>query len=214
MILPTFVIIPILILVYTGPYIFIYGRTMTWTFPKIDMQDTKAFDNLESSVGQTAKLTKIEDTGGAREANYSLTAGLLHRKFLDWVGFPLVLDINDFRFKALGIYNNKIIFECNHLESAFPKPTGNEPWYIYQPLVDRNDNTTLNVSCYGDASVVDQTSLPASITMNWFMSAHLVGDRNEKDRNWTSSQPIEIIDARPSISPAAEKGRSDAERVI
>ena len=197
--LPTFILLPILILVYVGPYAFIYGRTMTWTFPKIDVQDVGAFGSIEPSVGQTAKLIKVENVGGVHEASYSLTAGLLHRKFIDWVGFPLVLEVNDFQFKALGIYNNKVIFECKHHETAFPKPTGNEPWNIYQPLVNKNDNTTLATSCYGDASVIDGTNLPIPVTMNWTMSATLVGDRNEKERNWTSIQPIEITDARSGI---------------
>jgi hypothetical protein len=43
-------IIVILILAYVGPYAFVYGRTATWTFPRIDERDFKAIDGIESSV--------------------------------------------------------------------------------------------------------------------------------------------------------------------
>jgi hypothetical protein len=48
----------------------------------------------------------------------------MDRKFLDWVGFPLVLEVNDFNFTAAGISHGKIILECSHLELRFPNPRG------------------------------------------------------------------------------------------
>jgi hypothetical protein len=186
------IIIPLLILLYIGPFIFVYARTATWTFPRIDERDAGAFDKVEPSVSQVAKLEKIENVGEAQEASYSLEAGVLHRKFLDWIGFPLVLEVNDFNFKASGIYQGQIIFHCRGFETAFPKPTGSEPWYIYQPLVDKNDNTTLNVSCHSDAGSIDPASFAAPITLDWSMSANLVGDRNEREVSWSNSQSVQI----------------------
>jgi hypothetical protein len=138
----------------------------------------------------------VEEVDGATEANYSLNTGILHRKFLDWIGFPLVVDVSNYNFKASGIYQNKIIFECRQFEAELPKPTGTEPWYIYQRLVDENDNTYLNVSCYGDASLIQNTTLPIKLSLNWSMSANLIGDRNEEIRSWSNSQSVEIVDAR------------------
>jgi hypothetical protein len=189
-------IIVILILIYIGPFVFVFARTETWTFPRIDERDAGAFDKVEPSVSQVVNLEKIQSVSGGQEANYSLSAGVLHRKFLDWIGFPLVLEVNDFNFKASGIYQGKILFECQHFETAFPRPTGSEPWYIYQPLVDRNDNTTLKVSCYGDATAIDPASLAGPITLDWSMSANFVGDRNERERSWNNSESVEIRDVR------------------
>src|SRR5262245_39027302 len=128
----TALIIAILVLVYVGPYAFVFGRTATWTFPRIDERDFKAMEGVHSSVSSDANFTNISKVGNVQEAAYSLKAGVLNRKFLDWVGFPLVLEVNNFTFKGTGIYQNKIVFQCNHFETAFPKPTGKEPWYIYQ----------------------------------------------------------------------------------
>ena len=196
--LPPALIIILLILMYMGPYAFVYGRTATWTFPRIDQRDFDAFEGLEPSVSQVAHLTNIQSVGGgAQEATYLLKVGVLDRKFLDWIGFPLVLEVNDFNFTGAGISQGKIVFECNHFETAFPKPTGSEPWYIYQPLVDKYDNHTLDVSCRGDASAIDataQTMMP--IMLNWSINATLVGDRNDKVRSWTNSQITEIRDVR------------------
>jgi hypothetical protein len=189
-------IVVILILIYIGPFIFVFARTETWTFPRIDERDAGAFDKVEPSVSQVVNLEKIQSVGGGQEANYSLSAGVLHRKFLDWIGFPLVLEVNDFNFKASGIYQGRILFECQHFETAFPRPTGSEPWYIYQPLVERNDNTTLKVSCYGDATAIDSASLTGPITVDWTMSANFVGDRNERERSWSNSESVEIRDVR------------------
>jgi hypothetical protein len=189
-------IVVALILLYIGPFAFVFARTETWTFPRIDERDAGAFDKVEPSVSKVVNLEKIESVSGGQEANYSLSAGVLHRKFLDWIGFPLVLEVNDFNFKASGISQGKIIFECQHFETAFPRPTGSEPWYIYQPLVDRNDNTTLKVSCYGDATAIDSPTLAAPITLDWSMSANLVGDKNERERSWNNSESVEIRDVR------------------
>jgi hypothetical protein len=191
-------IVVILILIYVGPFIFVYARTATWTFPRIDERDAGAFDTVEPSVSQVVNLEKIENVGEAQEVSYSLESGVLHRKFLDWIGFPLVLEVNDFNFKATGIYQGEIIFHCRHFETAFPRPTGTEPWYIYQPLVDRNDNTTVNVSCHSDVGSINPASFTAPITLDWSMSANFVGDRNERELSWSDSQSIEIRDVRSS----------------
>jgi hypothetical protein len=191
-------IVVIFILIYSGPFIFVFARTATWTFPRIDERDAGAFDKVEPSVSQVVNLEKIENVGEAQEVSYSLESGVLHRKFLDWIGFPLVLEVNDFNFKATGIYQGDIIFHCRHFETAFPRPTGTEPWYIYQPLVDRNDNTTVNVSCHSDVGSINPASLTAPITLDWSMSANFVGDRNERELSWSDSQSIEIRDVRSS----------------
>jgi len=191
-------IVVILILIYVGPFIFVYARTATWTFPRIDERDAGAFDTVEPSVSQVVNLEKIENVGEAQEVSYSLESGVLHRKFLDWIGFPLVLEVNDFNFKATGIYQGNIIFHCRHFETAFPRPTGTEPWYIYQPLVDRNDNTTVNVSCHSDVGSINPASFTTPITLDWSMSANFVGDRNERELSWSDSQSIEIRDVRSS----------------
>jgi hypothetical protein len=191
-------IVVILILIYVGPFVFVYARTATWTFPRIDERDAGAFDTVEPSVSQVVNLEKIENVGEAQEVSYSLESGVLHRKFLDWIGFPLVLEVNDFNFKATGIYQGEIIFHCRHFETAFPRPTGTEPWYIYQPLVDRNDNTTVNVSCHSDVGSINPASFTAPITLDWSMSANFVGDRNERELSWSDSQSIEIRDVRSS----------------
>ncbi len=62
------VIIILLILMYIGPYAFVYGRTATWTFPRIDERDFDAFDGVEASVSRVANLTSIKSVGGAQEA--------------------------------------------------------------------------------------------------------------------------------------------------
>jgi hypothetical protein len=191
-------IVVILILIYVGPFVFVYARTATWTFPRIDERDAGAFDTVEPSVSQVVNLEKIENVGEAQEVSYSLESGVLHRKFLDWIGFPLVLEVNDFNFKATGIYQGEIIFHCRHFETAFPRPTGTEPWYIYQPLVDRNDNTTVNVSCHSDVGSINPASFTGPITLDWSMSANFVGDRNERELSWSDSQSIEIRDVRSS----------------
>jgi hypothetical protein len=220
-----YLIILILVLVYLGPYIFVYARTATWTFPRIDERDIKAFDEIQPYINPTVNLTKVYSIDGASEANYSLNTGLFNRKFLDWIGFPLVLEVKNFTLKASGIYQGKVIFQCNYMEADFPKPTGREPWYIYQPLVDKYDNTTRNVPCYGDASLIEKntttplslnstmseqnTTTPLSLNstmseqntttpllLNWTMSGKLIGDKNDRIRTWTNSQSLEIDDVR------------------
>ena len=191
------VIIVLLILMYIGPYAFVYGRTATWTFRRIDERDFDAFDGVEPSVSRVANFTSLKSVEGAQEATYLVKVGVLDRKFLDWIGFPLVLEVNDFNFTASGISQGKIILECSHFETAFPKPTGSEPWYIYQPLVDKYDDYTLDVSCRGDASAIDSTTQTMTpITLNWSINTTLVGDRNDKVRSWTNSQSTEIRDVR------------------
>lgn len=192
----TALIIAILVLAYIGPYAFVFGRTATWTFPRIDERDSKAIEGIEPLVSPEVSLTNVENASGAQEASYLVKAGVLHRKFLDWIGFPLVLEVNDFNFKGVGIYQNKIAFECSHFETAFPKPTGSEPWYIYQPLVDKNDNTSLSVSCYGDASLINAQNLSAPVIFTWSASANIVGDRNEEVRSWNGSEAVQIRDLR------------------
>jgi hypothetical protein len=80
--------------------------------------------------------------------------------------------------------------------TAFPKPTGVEPWYIYQPLVDKYDNYTLDVSCRGDASAIDTLTQTMPVMLSWSINATLVGDRNDKVRSWNNSQSMEIGDVR------------------
>ena len=188
-------IIVILILWYIRTLCFCIRENCHMDFSKIDERDFKAIEGIESSVSSDVNLTRVNSVEGAEEATYLVKAGLLHRKFLDWIGFPLVLEVNNFTFKGTGIYQNNIVFECNHFETAFPKPTGSEPWYLYQPLVDKNDNTNLNISCNGDASVINNTN-PASVNFVWSMSANLVGDRNEELRSWNGSQPVQVKDFR------------------
>jgi hypothetical protein len=185
----------ILILVYLGPYIFVYGRTATWTFPKIDDRDNKAFNEIEPHVNPVVNLTKVYAVADGNEANYSLNTGLDNRKFLDWIGFPLVLDVSNYTLKASGVYQGKVIFHCDHLQADFPKPGPSQPWYIYQSLVDKYDNTTTNVPCYGDASLI-KDSIPKAVLLNWTMSGKLIGDRNDKIRTWTDNKIVEIADVR------------------
>ena len=186
-----------LALTYVGPYAFVFARSATWTFPRIDARDTSAFDGVEVFADQVAELERTEDVSGAQRATYSITVNLMHRKFLDWIGFPLVLEVDDFTFSATGVYQGRVVMACHYFDKAFDKPTGVEPWYIYQPLVDKNDNSTVEVGCTGDASAINPASLPVSISLNWSAEATLVGDRNEKHRSWTSSQTVEVRDARP-----------------
>jgi hypothetical protein len=181
--------------VYIGPYIFVYGRTATWTFPRIDERDNKAFDEIEPHVNPVANLTKVYAVADGSEANYSLNTGLDNRKFLDWIGFPLVLDVSNYTLKAAGVYQGKVIFHCDHLDADFPKPGPSQPWYIYQSLVDKYDNTTMNVPCYGDASLI-KDSIPKALLLNWTMSGRLIGDRNDQIRTWTDQQIVEIADVR------------------
>jgi hypothetical protein len=142
-----------------------------------------------------ANLTKVYAVADGSEANYSLNAGILNRKFLDWIGFPLVLDVSNYTLKASGVYQGKVIFHCNHMEADFPKPGPSQPWYIYQSLVDKYDNTTLNVPCYGDSSLI-KDNIPTALLVNWTMSGKLIGDRNDRSRTWTDSQIVEIADVR------------------
>jgi len=182
---------------YVGPYAFVYSRTATWTFPRIDQQDFDAFKGVERSMGRTPTLTNVQSVSGGQEATYLVNVGVVNRKFLDWIGFPLVLEVNNFNYTASGISQGKIILECSHFEPAFPKPTGSEPWYIYQPLVDKYDNYTLDIPCKGDASAIDlATTQTIPITLNWSINATLVGDRNDHVRSWTDSQSTEIRDVR------------------
>ena len=185
----------ILILVYVGPYIFVFSRTATWTFPRIDERDNKAFDEIEPHMSPVANLTKVYAVADGSEANYSLNTGLDNRKFLDWIGFPLVLDISNYTLKATGVYQGKVIFHCNFLEADFPKPGPSQPWYLYQALVDKYDNTTMNVPCYGDASLI-KDSIPKALLLNWTMSGRLIGDRNDQIRTWTDNKIVEIADVR------------------
>ena len=185
----------ILILVYLGPYIFVYGRTATWTFPRIDERDNKAFDEIEPHITPVVNLTKVYAVADGSEANYSLNTGLDNRKFLDWIGFPLVLDVSNYTLKASGVYQGKVIFHCDHLEADFPKPAPSQPWYIYQSLVDKYDNTTMNVPCYGDASLI-KDNIPKAVLLNWTMSGKLIGDRNDRIRTWTDNRIVEIADVR------------------
>jgi hypothetical protein len=188
-------LLAILILAYIGPYIFVYGRTATWTFPRIDDRDIKAFDEIEPHVNTVANLTKVYAVADGSEANYSLNTGLDNRKFLDWIGFPLVLDVSNYTLKAAGVYQGKVIFHCDHLEADFPKPAPSQPWYIYQSLVDKYDNTTMNVPCYGDASLIKE-NIPKALLLNWTMSGRLIGDRNDQIRTWTDHRIVEIADVR------------------
>jgi hypothetical protein len=181
---------------YVGPYAFVYARSATWTFPRIDERDVDAFENVDVFVDGAAQLMKVEDVSGAQRATYSVSVNLFHRKFLDWMGFPLVLEVNDFAFSATGVYLGSVVMRCDRFVKAFDKPTGSEPWYIYQPLVDRNDNSTVEAACTGDAASLNLASLPQSITLNWSVETTLVGDRNEQDRSWTLSQQVEVRDAR------------------
>jgi len=103
------------------------------------------------------------------------------------------LEVNNFTFKGSAIYQNKIVFQCNHFETAFPKPTGKEPWFIYQPLVDKNDNTTIDIACSGDAATISPANV-ANVNFIWSMSANLVGDRNEQLRSWNGSQLLQVKD--------------------
>ena len=188
-------LLAVLILVYLGPYIFVYGRTATWTFPRIDDHDNKAFNEIEPHISPVVNLTKVYAVADGSEANYSLNTGLDNRKFLDWIGFPLVLDVSNYTLKASGVYQGKVIFHCDHLEADFPKPGPSQPWYIYQSLVDKYDNTTLNVPCYGDASLI-KDNIPKALLLNWTMSGKLIGDRNDRIRTWTDNRIVEIADVR------------------
>lgn len=185
----------ILILVYLGPYIFVYGRTATWTFPRIDERDNKAFNEIEPHISPVVNLTKVYAVADGSGANYSLNTGLDNRKFLDWIGFPLVLDVSNYTLKASGVYQGKVIFNCNFLEADFPKPGPSQPWYIYQALVDKYDNTTMNVPCYGDASLI-KDGIPKAALLNWTMAGKLIGDRNDKIRTWTDNKIVDIADVR------------------
>lgn len=189
------IVILIFIFVYLGPYIFVYARTDTWTFPRIDERDIKAIDEADSYVNPVVNLTKVYKVHDGSVANYSLDTGILNRKFLDWIGFPLVMEVKNFSLKASGTYLGKVIFTCNYMEADFPKPTGTEPWYIYQPLVDKYDNTTRNVPCYGDASLIEKNT-PTSLLLNWTMSGKLIGDKNDRIRTWTDFGVVKIADVR------------------
>jgi hypothetical protein len=164
-----YLIILLLILLYLGPYLFVYARTATWTFPRIDERDIKAFDEIQPYINPTANLTKVYSIDGASEANYSLNTGLFNRKFLDWIGFPLVLEVKNFTLKASGISQGKVIFHCNYMEADFPKPGPSQPWYIYQTLVDKYDNSTRNIPCYGDASLIENNAT-TPLSLNSTMS--------------------------------------------
>jgi hypothetical protein len=59
MLLPLAAIVAILILIYVGPFVYVYARTATWTFPTIDVRDAGAFDKVEPSVSQVVNLEKI-----------------------------------------------------------------------------------------------------------------------------------------------------------
>ena len=60
------VIIILLILMYIGPYAFVYARTATWTLPRIDQRDFDAIDGVEPSVSPVANLTNIQSVVGAQ----------------------------------------------------------------------------------------------------------------------------------------------------
>jgi hypothetical protein len=162
------------------------------TIPKVDKQDFNAIHGVQMSVSKIAKLTKIENVGGAQEASYLVKVGVLHRKHLDWIGFPLVLEVNDFNFRAAGIYQNKVILICDDFETALPTPTGSEPWSIYLPLTDKYDNYYFDVSCSGDAAAIDRLLQPIPISLNWSISATVIADRNLQALSWNSSQDAKI----------------------
>ncbi len=71
---------------YVEPYAFVYARTATWTFPRIDERDFEAFEGLEPTVSPVANLTNIQSISGAQEAIYLLKVGGLGQKVsgLDW----------------------------------------------------------------------------------------------------------------------------------
>jgi len=122
--IPPPVIIILLILLYIGPYAFVYGRTATWTFPRIDERDFDAFEGVEPSVSRVANLTSVRSVEGAQEATYLLKVGILDRKFLDWIGFPLVLEVNDSILQEQEFPKDKLFLSAAISKLHFPDQQG------------------------------------------------------------------------------------------
>jgi hypothetical protein len=51
----------------------------TWTFPRIDERDIKAFNEIEPHIKPVVNLTKVYAAADGSEANYSLNTGLFNR---------------------------------------------------------------------------------------------------------------------------------------
>jgi hypothetical protein len=187
-----YIVLLALLITYAGPYLFVYGRTATWTFPRVDAQDIRAIDALEAYIDRNVTVLGIGPRGtGSQtwsEAVYSLRVGLEGRVFNDWIDFPTLLAVSDLRFQGTGIRNGEILFQCDLFEVELFQPTGFEPWPLYQQLLAENDNSSLTATCSGVGSpTVEPAMFPLSISFDWTMSALIRGDRNERLREWAGT---------------------------
>jgi hypothetical protein len=77
--------------------IYLHWQNGYLDIPRIDERDNKAFNEL-NLIGLWLTPQKYAVADGS-EINYSLNTGLHNRKFLDWIGFPLVLDVSNYTSK-------------------------------------------------------------------------------------------------------------------
>jgi hypothetical protein len=194
-------IVVLLIVAYTGPYIYVYARTATWTFPRVDDRDRAAIDNVDIFVNSTIVFQGIQartqsyngNTVSWSEATYSVRIGILHRVFDDWIGFPTLAAVKDLRFSASGLSGTSIIFQCSDFEGELFQPTGFEPWAQYSQLLRDYEDTDVTASCSGPGSAIDPATLPLGITLTWSASAFVKGDRMEERREWSGIHDATIV---------------------
>jgi hypothetical protein len=187
-----YIVLLALLIAYVGPYLYVYGRTATWTFPRVDARDIQAIDALEAYVDTDVTVLSIgtRQTGSQTwsEAVYSIRVGVEGRVFNDWIDFPTLLEVSDLRFAGTGIRNGEILFQCDVFAVGLFQPTGFEPWPLYQQLLAENNKSYLTATCSGVGSpTVEPEMFPLSISFDWTMSAIVRGDRNERLREWAGT---------------------------
>ncbi len=201
--LKRFIAFLVLVPVYLGPYMYVYGRTQSNVFPTVEQLDGQAMDKLVIRVN--TGVVEVVEKNNARAVNgqpvtwtdvtYTISFGVLNRIFRTYINFPALLSVSKLTFQAAGIFNGTTIFSCSHYVDALIAPTGFEVLAVFGSILRAGNNTIMTAFCHGPGSpAFDLSKLSQGymgvvpITLNWVLDATLKGEKVEAAREWTGTQ--------------------------
>lgn len=168
------------------PYIFPFYRAAVWQFPTQHKIDQELFSRPNLiTLARDPQLVQLDGS----EARYSFALRIGPRKYSNYHRRQKSLEFEDILVNGRIKADGQTIAWCNAFTPHLPNPDEHSHEKVYYVKLSELDLVDVEVACQGPAAYAPASG--ASLSAEWEVEAHLIGDRETVVQNFSSTPQVQ-----------------------